>query len=191
MTVVPPISLATTYRQQAVGVHQGYEYARSGNPTRAALERALASLESANDDVQCGSEDATGALAFASGSAATATVVSVLCGGGHGAHVVSVADVYGGTSRFLGAVAAPHQGVETTFIDMSLRGDGQDAENELVARITGALRPNTKLIWLESPTNPLLQVIPIKLATLVGRKAGVPVCVDVRLSGNSRVRTDR
>ncbi|KAG6815744.1 hypothetical protein H0H87_011711 [Tephrocybe sp. NHM501043] len=137
--VIPPISLSTTYKQDAIGVHQGFEYSRSGNPNRDAFEETLASLEAGG---------AYG-LAFASGSATTATVLQSL---EPGSHMVSVNDVYGGTFRYITKVAAVNQGLETTFVDL------ENANDEAV---TAAIRPNTKLIWVESPTNPTLRLIDI------------------------------
>lgn len=116
--VIPPISLSTTYAQQAVGTHKGYEYTRSGNPNREQLETLLASLEAGGQY----------ALAFSSGSATTATVLQALA---TDAHVLSVNDVYGGTFRYLTKVS----NLETTFLDM------EDVEDEV---IYGAIRPNTK-----------------------------------------------
>ncbi|EPQ50454.1 hypothetical protein GLOTRDRAFT_141532 [Gloeophyllum trabeum ATCC 11539] len=137
--VIPSISLSTTYKQNGVGKHKGYEYSRSGNPNRNALEETLASLETGG----------AFALAFSSGSATTATVLQSL---GPGAHILSVNDVYGGTFRYMKRVAEENQGVETTFVDL----EGADH-----ATITAALKDNTKLIWIESPTNPTLRVIDI------------------------------
>ncbi|KAF8157247.1 Cys/Met metabolism PLP-dependent enzyme-domain-containing protein [Crassisporium funariophilum] len=137
--VIPPISLSTTYKQASIGVHKGFEYSRSGNPNRNALETTLASLESGG---------AYG-LAFASGSATTATMLQSL---GPNAHIVSVNDVYGGTFRYIRRVAAENQGLEATFLDLETAGD-----EEIVA----SFRENTKLIWIESPTNPTLRLIDI------------------------------
>jgi len=137
--VIPAISLSTTYKQEGIGNHKGFEYSRSGNPNRSALERMLASLESGG----------AYALAFASGSATTATVIQSL---GHNAHIVSVNDVYGGTFRYMTRVAKENQGVETTFVDL------ENADEE---QVNHALRDNTKLIWIESPTNPTLRLIDI------------------------------
>ncbi|KIJ91857.1 hypothetical protein K443DRAFT_685698, partial [Laccaria amethystina LaAM-08-1] len=137
--VIPPISLSTTYKQEAVGVHKGYEYSRSANPNRNALEATLASLESGGAH----------ALAFASGSATTATVLQSL---GLNAHIVSVNDVYGGTFRYMTRVASENQGLETMFVDQEHADEGA---------IRDAIRENTKLIWVESPTNPTLRLIDI------------------------------
>jgi cystathionine gamma-lyase len=140
--VIPPISLSTTYKQDAIGVHKGFEYSRSSNPNRDSLERTLAALELGGGH----------ALAFASGSSTTATVLQSL---GPNAHIISVNDVYGGTFRYMSRVASENQGLETTFIDLeSLSEDGE----ELVSQIRG----NTKLIWIETPTNPTLRLISIQ-----------------------------
>ncbi|KZT68916.1 hypothetical protein DAEQUDRAFT_751098 [Daedalea quercina L-15889] len=137
--VIPAISLSTTYKQDGVGNHKGFEYSRSGNPNRNALEATLASLESGGSY----------ALAFASGSSTTATVLQSL---GPGAHVVSVNDVYGGTFRYMSRVASENQGLQTTFVDL------ENADDET---ILSTFRPNTKLVWIESPTNPTLRLIDI------------------------------
>ncbi|KAI3622408.1 hypothetical protein WG66_016015 [Moniliophthora roreri] len=142
--VIPAISLSTTYRQEGVGNHKGFEYSRSGNPNRNALERTLAAIEVGGSD----------AIAFASGSSATATVIQSL---GPAAHVVSVNDVYGGTFRYITRVASETQGVQATFLDLEDLTPGNEGEVNLLA----ALRPNTKLIWVETPTNPTLRLIDI------------------------------
>lgn len=122
-----PLDLSTTYKQDRVGVHAGFEYSRSANPSRLAFERAIASLEGGDvllsqalkDDGIDEREWEAGpaGVAFSSGSAATATVIQAL--GGHGGHLVSVGDVYGGTSRYQLKMAGPLQGLETTYVDMS------------------------------------------------------------------------
>ncbi|KAF8960464.1 Cys/Met metabolism PLP-dependent enzyme-domain-containing protein [Flammula alnicola] len=137
--VIPPISLSTTYKQSSIGVHKGFEYSRSGNPNRNAFEATLASLESGG---------AYG-LAFASGSSTTATVLQSL---GPNAHIVSVNDVYGGTFRYIRRVAAENQGLEATFLDLETAGDDE---------ILAAFQQNTKLVWIESPTNPTLRLVDI------------------------------
>ncbi|EIW55889.1 uncharacterized protein TRAVEDRAFT_30565 [Trametes versicolor FP-101664 SS1] len=147
--VIPPISLSTTYKQNGVGIHKGFEYSRSGNPNRNAFETTLAALESGGAH----------ALAFASGSATTATVLQSL---GPNAHIVSVNDVYGGTFRYMRRVATENQGLETTFVDL----EGADDET-----IRAAFRPNTKLIWIESPTNPTLRLIDIPRIAALARAA--------------------
>ncbi|KAG9311490.1 Cys/Met metabolism PLP-dependent enzyme-domain-containing protein [Chiua virens] len=137
--VIPPISLSTTYKQDGVGNHKGFEYSRSGNPNRDALETMLASLEAGG----------AYALAFSSGSASTATLVQAV---GPHAHILSVNDVYGGTFRYLKRVASETQALETTFVDL----DGADDE-----AIFAAFQPNTKLVWIETPTNPTLRLVDI------------------------------
>ncbi|EJD05693.1 uncharacterized protein FOMMEDRAFT_166049 [Fomitiporia mediterranea MF3/22] len=141
--VIPPISLATTYAQSAVGVHKGYEYTRSGNPNRDQLEQLLASIERGGEY----------ALAFASGSSTTATVLQSL---GPDAHVLSVNDVYGGTFRYMTKVS----NLETSFVDL---------EKEEDETIYAAIRSNTKLIWIESPTNPTLRLISIPRIVAIAR----------------------
>ncbi|CAK5268400.1 unnamed protein product, partial [Mycena citricolor] len=131
--VIPPISLSTTFKQDGVGIHKGFEYSRSQNPSRAALEAMLASIEIGGAD----------ALAFSSGSAATATVIQAM---GTDAHIIAVSDVYGGTWRYMKRVAEELSGLQVDWIDP----EGS------VDQIRAALKRNTKLIWLESPTNPLL-----------------------------------
>ncbi|KAI9341160.1 Cys/Met metabolism PLP-dependent enzyme-domain-containing protein [Obelidium mucronatum] len=133
--VVPALSLSTTFVQEAAGVHKGFEYSRSGNPTRAAFETAVASLEGAK---HC--------LAFASGSVTTATVLNLLQSG---SHVIAVNDVYGGTFRYLTNVANSN-GIQVDFVDMF------DPEN-----VRRHLKTNTRLIWVESPTNPTLRLVDI------------------------------
>ncbi|KAI0287651.1 Cys/Met metabolism PLP-dependent enzyme-domain-containing protein [Russula brevipes] len=145
--VIPAISLSTTYKQDGIGNHKGFEYSRSGNPNRIAFERTLASLESGGSY----------ALAFASGSATTATVLQSL---GPNAHIVSVNDVYGGTFRYMTRVAKENQGLETTFVDL------ENADEE---QVIDALRGNTKLIWIESPTNPTLRLIDIPRIVAIAR----------------------
>ncbi|KIO22433.1 hypothetical protein M407DRAFT_9912 [Tulasnella calospora MUT 4182] len=152
--VIQPISLSTTFKQDAVGVHKGYEYGRSGNPNRDSLERLLASLEAGGAE----------AIAFSSGSAATATIIQSL---GPNSHIVSVSDVYGGTFRYMNRVAAANQGLETTFVDLE-----NASEDEVVA----AIRENTKLIWIESPTNPTLKLIDIRrIADIAHTHASAPL----------------
>ncbi|ORZ16592.1 Cys/Met metabolism PLP-dependent enzyme-domain-containing protein [Absidia repens] len=134
--VIPPVSLSTTFKQTAAGVHSGYEYSRSGNPTRHNFETAVAALEGGKYG-----------LAFASGSSVTATILNTLHSG---AHLVSVNDVYGGTYRYFTKVAV-HNGVEATFVDLN------DAAN-----VKPHFKENTKLVWVESPTNPTLRIIDIR-----------------------------
>ncbi|KAL8283820.1 hypothetical protein RQP46_005252 [Phenoliferia psychrophenolica] len=194
--VIPALDLSTTYQQQHVGVHKGWEYTRSANPTRVALERLLSSLEGADvllaanlaaEGLTTSWESGPAALAFSSGSAATATVVGSLSG--PGGHIVSVADVYGGTSRYMVQVAGTLQGAQTTFVDMSygagveVKGESEaDArkreDDEIVRRVEDAIRPETKLIWAETPTNPLLNLVPISLIAQVAKKHSIPLVID-------------
>ncbi|KAJ2922696.1 hypothetical protein H1R20_g14390, partial [Candolleomyces eurysporus] len=137
--VIPSISLATTYAQAAPGLHKGFEYSRSDNPNRKAFEKMLASIEKGGEDALC----------FGSGSAATGVVVQAL---GNGAHVLCVNDVYGGTYRYLKRVASEIQSVEVTLLDLETVDEEVIREN---------IRANTKLIWLESPTNPTLKLMDV------------------------------
>ncbi|KAJ1568011.1 hypothetical protein HK405_003917, partial [Cladochytrium tenue] len=151
--VIPPISLSTTFAQEAAGVHKGYDYSRSGNPTRQAFEEAVAALEKGKY-----------ALAFASGSVTTATVTQLLTSG---SHIVSVNDVYGGTFRYFTKVA-PGNGVEVSFVDMF------DPAN-----VEAAIRENTRMIWVETPTNPTLRLVDIKaVAEIAHRHKNVILVVD-------------
>ncbi|RYE81184.1 MAG: aminotransferase class I/II-fold pyridoxal phosphate-dependent enzyme, partial [Myxococcales bacterium] len=150
--VMQPIVLASTFAQASPGEHRGYDYARSGNPTRGALEACLAALEGARYG-----------LAFSSGCAATTTIVSTLRPGDH---AICGDDVYGGTFRILDKVTAP-MGIAYSQVDMTT-----------VAAVEAALRPETRLIWLETPTNPMLKVFDIEAVAELGRRRGIPVVVD-------------
>ena len=150
--VVQPIHLATTFRQSAVGVHRGFEYSRSANPTRNALEECLASLESAR---HC--------LTFASGLAATTTVMLLL---EPGDHVVVNDDVYGGTARLFTRVLSRY----------GLRFDSVDLRDSDALR--AALTERTRMVWLESPTNPLLRLVDIGAVAEIARERGALTVVD-------------
>jgi cystathionine beta-lyase/cystathionine gamma-synthase len=150
--VVQPIHMATTYAQQGVGKHKGYEYSRSGNPTRAALEECLAALE-----------DARHCLAFSSGLGAETTLLLLL---NPGDHVVYMEDVYGGTFRLFDKVLKRY-GLTFSAVDA--------ADADAVER---SITPATKLVWLESPTNPLLRVVDIDAVSEVAHSHGAMVCVD-------------
>jgi cystathionine gamma-lyase len=149
---VVPIYATSTYTQAAPGQHKGYEYSRSGNPTRTALETCLAALE-----------DGERGLAFASGLAATTAVLSVLRPGDE---VVAAADLYGGTFRLLERVFRPW-GLVTHYSD--------DPSPAGFARL---ITPKTKLVWVETPTNPLLQVLDIAAIAELAHKAGAVLAVD-------------
>jgi cystathionine beta-lyase/cystathionine gamma-synthase len=150
--VVQPIHMATTYAQQGVGKHQGFEYSRTGNPTRNALEECLAALEGAR---HC--------LAFASGLGAETTLMFLL---EPGDHVVYMEDVYGGTFRLFDKVLKRY-GLEFSGVDAS--------DLDVVER---AMTPRTKMLWLESPTNPLLRVVDIDAVSEIAHSHGAIVCVD-------------
>jgi cystathionine gamma-lyase len=150
--VIVPIYATTTYHQEAPGHHKGYEYSRSGNPTRTALETCLASLE--------GGERG---LAFASGLAATTAVLSILKPGDE---VVAAADLYGGTYRLLERVLKPW-GLVTRY-----------TEDSSAAGFARLLTPATKLVWIETPTNPLLQLLDIEAIAKVTHQAGAILAVD-------------
>ncbi|KAK3724864.1 cystathionine gamma-lyase cys3 [Vermiconidia calcicola] len=150
--VIEPISLSTTFAQTAVGVPVGeYEYTRSSNPNRINFETAIARLERARY-----------ALAYASGSAATANILQSLAAG---SHVISVSDVYGGTHRYFTKVASAH-GVRVTF-SPSIELDIEDL-----------IKPETKLIWIESPSNPTLSLVDIRAVADIAHRSGIMVVVD-------------
>ena len=148
-----PIYAASTYAQESPGVHKGYEYARSRNPTREALERCVADLENGS----------TG-FAFASGSAAIAAVLECL---DQGAHVVATDDLYGGTLRLFEQVRRRSAGLGTTLVDMS------DPEN-----VAAAIRKDTRLIWVETPTNPMLKLIDLAAIATIGRRRAIWTIAD-------------
>ncbi|MGB8521037.1 MAG: cystathionine gamma-synthase [Candidatus Tumulicola sp.] len=133
---IVPIYQTSTYTQESVGVHKGYDYSRTVNPTRTALEKQLASLENGEY-----------ASAFASGVAATAAVLNALSAGDH---AVVTDDLYGGTYRLFSNVLARY-GLEFTYVDMTDAG-----------AVRAAIRPNTKLLWVETPTNPMLKLIDLR-----------------------------
>ncbi|KAK5149993.1 cystathionine gamma-lyase cys3 [Recurvomyces mirabilis] len=150
--VIAPISLSTTFAQSAVGQPIGaFEYARSSNPNRENLEKCIASLEKAKY-----------ALAFSSGSATTAIILQSLAAG---SHVVSVSDVYGGTHRYFTQVASAH-GVRVTFTP-SIEVD-----------IEELIMPETKLIWIETPSNPTLSLVDIRAVANIAHRSGIMVVVD-------------
>ncbi|TMF72620.1 MAG: cystathionine gamma-synthase [Chloroflexi bacterium] len=150
--VVQPIHMATTFAQQGVGKHQGFEYSRTGNPTRNALEECLASLE-----------DAKHCLAFSSGLGAETTLMLLL---NPGDRVVYMEDVYGGTFRLFDKVLKRY-GIEFSAIDASD-----------IDAVEKAMTPQTRMVWLESPTNPLLRVVDIDAVSEVAHGHGAIVCVD-------------
>lgn len=147
-----PVYQTSTYQQDAVGKPRGYEYSRTGNPTRTALETALAALEGGRYG-----------LAFSSGVAAASAVMQLLKPGDH---IVAGDDLYGGTYRLFERVYAKW-GIRTTY-----------ARTDLPASFSQALQADTRLIWIETPTNPLLKIADIRAIAAVARKAGVPLAVD-------------
>jgi cystathionine gamma-lyase len=150
--VIEPISLSTTFAQSGVGKPIGeYEYSRSANPNRTNFEKAVAALEHAKY-----------ALAFSSGSATTAVILQSLASG---SHVISVSDVYGGTHRYFTQVAQAH-GVNVTFTP------------ELEVDIKQHITPDTKLIWIESPSNPTLRLVDIRAVATQAHEHGIMVVVD-------------
>lgn len=150
--VVPPISLASTFVQPGAGVWGEYDYARSGNPTRKHLERVLASLE-----------NGCGGLAFASGMAATHTATMLLSSGDH---VVAGSDIYGGTYRLLHKICN-RSGIEVTL-----------ADSTNLQALAAAIRPQTKLIWIESPGNPGLSITDIAACAELAHRHGALLAVD-------------
>ncbi len=151
--VMPPIYATSTYAQASPGVHQGFEYSRSQNPTRFAFERAVADLESG-----------TKGYAFASGLAAIATLLDALDSGDH---VIASEDLYGGSFRLFERVRKRSAGLEFSFIDLSD-----------LAAIEAAIRPNTKMVWVETPTNPLLRLADLEAIADLCRKRGLIAAAD-------------
>ncbi len=160
--VMPPISLASTYVQRSPGVHDGFVYGRGHNPTRFALERCLARLESSTLTER---EDVTfGGFAFASGLAATATLLDLLEAG---SHVVAMDDLYGGTVRLLNRVRERSQGLKITYVDMS------DP-----AKLEQAITRKTALIWIETPTNPQLKLADLEAIAKIARSRSIMTACD-------------
>ncbi len=151
--VMTPIYATSTYVQSSPGVHQGFEYSRSHNPTRFAWERCIADLEGG-----------TRGYAFASGLAATATVLDLL---DSGSHVVCMDDVYGGTYRLFERVRRRSAGLDFSFVDL----------NDLDA-LAAAVKPNTRMIWAETPTNPMLKVVDLARLGEFARARGIILVVD-------------
>lgn len=150
--VVTPMYLTSTFAQSSPGVHQGYEYSRSHNPTRAAYEQCVANLEGARHG-----------FAFASGCVGATTVMHLLS---HGDHVVCCDDMYGGTLRLF----------EKVFRKVGITFDYLDLSDP--AALHGALRPNTRMLWLESPTNPLMKLVDIQALATIAHRQNARVMVD-------------
>jgi cystathionine gamma-lyase len=151
--VMTPIYATSTYAQSSPGVHQGFEYSRSHNPTRFAYERCVAGLEGGRQG-----------YAFASGLAATSTILEML---DSGSHVIAMDDVYGGTYRLFERVRRRSAGLDFSWVDLSD-----------LAAFEAAIRPETKLVWIETPTNPLLKLVDIARIAEIARKRGLIVVVD-------------
>lgn len=162
--VMPPISLSTTYAQESPGVHQGYEYSRTHNPTRFALERMMAGLEGSGLTEE---QDRTmGGFAFGTGLASIATCLDLL---ESGSHIVAMDDLYGGTGRMFRRVRAKSAGLRFDFVDLS------DP-----AQLEASLTRETKMVWVETPTNPMLKIAPLKQIVEIARKRspGAVLCCD-------------
>ncbi len=150
--IMTPIFQTSTYVQAAPGDHKGYEYARTQNPTRTALENNLAALE-----------NGTAAICFSSGLAAQDAVIKLLKTGDE---VLSVNDLYGGSYRQMVRVYGPW-GLKSRYIDMT------DA-----AQVEAAIGPDTKMMWIETPTNPMLQIVDLEAVCSIARRHGVLTVVD-------------
>jgi cystathionine gamma-lyase len=150
--VMTPIYATSTYAQSSPGEHKGFDYARTRNPTRDALEACIAELEGGH-----------AGFAFASGMAAIGTVLELLDAG---SHVVAMDDLYGGSYRILERVRKRSAGLQASFVDLS------SSEN-----LEKAIRPDTRMVWVESPTNPLLKLVDLKAIAAIARRRGlISVC---------------
>lgn len=150
--IMTPIYQTSTYAQTGMGEHKGFEYARTGNPTRSALEECIASLE-----------NGTHGLAFASGMAAESAVLSLLSAGDH---MISCDDLYGGSYRIFERIMSRYN-IETSYVPAGT-----------ITEYEKAIRPNTKLIWLETPTNPLLRLVDIQAVAEVAHRHNLLLVVD-------------
>ena len=146
--VMPPIYATSTYVQSSPGVHKGFDYARTRNPTRDALQSCMANLEGGR-----------AAFCFASGMAASATVVELL---DSGAHIVATNDLYGGSYRLFERIRKRSAGLSVTFIDLADLGT-----------LEAAIQPATRMIWVESPTNPMLKLVDLKGIAQIARGRGL------------------
>jgi len=151
--VMPPIYATSTYAQSSPGVHQGFEYSRTHNPTRFAYERCVAALEGG----------ARG-FAFASGMAATSTVLELL---DSGSHVVAMDDIYGGSYRLFERMRKRSAALDFGFVDLTD-----------LAAFEAAITPKTKLVWIETPTNPMLKIVDIAAVAAIAHRHGLTVVVD-------------
>jgi cystathionine gamma-lyase len=151
--VMVPIYATSTYAQSSPGVHKGFEYARSQNPTRFAFERCIADLESG-----------AAGFAFASGLAGIATVLELLDSGDH---IVATDDIYGGTFRLLERVRRRSAGLDVSFVDFTD-----------LAAVEAAVGPKTRMLWVETPTNPLLRVVDLEAVAALARRRGLIAVAD-------------
>ena len=151
--IMPPIYATSTYVQQSPGVHKGYEYSRTQNPTRMAYERCVADLEGG-----------TQGFAFASGMAATGTILELL---DSGSRVVAMDDLYGGTRRLFSGVRERSAGLRFSYVDLSDPGAAAEAIGE-----------GTAMVWIETPTNPLLKLVDLAAIVALAKKSGALVVVD-------------
>ena len=151
--VMPPIYVTSTYAQTSPGVHKGYDYSRTNNPTRGAWERCIADLESG-----------IRGFAFASGMAATSTLLELLDAG---SHIVATEDLYGGSFRLFERVRKRTAGHSFSFVDLA---DDQ--------ALLGAIKPTTKMIWIETPTNPTLRLVDIAKVAAIAKARGILSVVD-------------
>lgn len=151
--VMPPIYATSTYAQSSPGEHQGFEYSRTHNPTRFAYERCVASLEGGSRG-----------FAFASGMAATSTVIELLDAG---SHVVAMDDIYGGSYRLFERVRRRTANLDFSFVDLTD-----------LAAFEAAIRPDTKMVWIETPTNPMLKIVDIAALAAIAKKHGLIVVAD-------------
>lgn len=151
--VMPPIYATSTYAQSSPGVHQGFEYSRTHNPTRFAYERCVAGLEGG-----------TRGFAFASGMAATSTVLELLDSGDH---VVAMDDIYGGSYRLFERVRRRSAGLDFSFVDLT------DP-----AAFEAAITAKTKMVWVETPTNPMLKIVDLAAISAIAKKHGLLMAVD-------------
>jgi cystathionine gamma-lyase len=151
--VMPPIYATSTYAQASPGVHQGFEYSRTHNPTRFAYERCVAGLEGGSRG-----------FAFASGMAATSTLLELLDSGDH---VVAMDDIYGGSYRLFERVRRRSAGLDFSFVDLTD-----------LAAFEASITSKTKLVWIETPTNPMLKIVDIRAVADIAHKHGLRVVVD-------------
>lgn len=151
--VMPPVYFSSTYAQESPGVHKGFEYSRTQNPTRFAYERCVADLE-----------NGVRGFAFASGMAATATALELLDSGDH---LIAMDDVYGGTFRLIDKVRRRSMGLQCSMVDLTK-----------VENFMAAIKPNTKMVWIETPTNPMLKICDIAAIAAEAKKRNIIVCVD-------------